>query len=185
MSTDDTTTPVAADEPDYDAPEAPDEEPTPVAADVPGDDLEEAMRNWAHGTHATEAGVELLIRSGLARRGEVRAIWRVTYANSLILDRPSLASAVASNAMSGGERRLFAIAASLLDGVSCPVDLGDAAATIDRANMRLVLAAVSHAAGTHQEGPLPDWMADLVPEHPSEPVDPETGYYAPLYPWPA
>ena len=46
---------------------------------------------------------------------------------------------------SGAERRLLRLAASLGDGI--PVDLRDALASLDNANLGLVTTAVRHAAG--------------------------------------
>ena len=46
---------------------------------------------------------------------------------------------------SGAERRLLRLAASLGDGI--PVDLRDALASLDDANLGLVTTAVRHAAG--------------------------------------
>jgi hypothetical protein len=73
--------------------------------------------------------------------------------------------------LSGGERRLLAVVAALTGGPP-PADLGGTLAGLDRANQALVLAALSHAGGSHEHkavrltadgpmleplGPLLDW----------------------------
>ena len=69
-------------------------------------------------------------------------------------------------ALSGGEQRFLQIAAALNDG-DVEVNLGRCLAGLDRKHVHLVLAAVSHAAGTHQHS------------HPTgnrtEPSDPPSG----------
>ena len=50
-------------------------------------------------------------------------------------------------ALSGGEQRILRIAAAL--GAGTPVDLSTAFDGLDRENTRLVLAAMAHAAGSH------------------------------------
>lgn len=59
-------------------------------------------------------------------------------------------------ALSGGETRLLRVAASLLDGT--PVDLYENLAGLDRDHITLVLAAIAHAAGSHEHSgdPVPD-----------------------------
>ena len=97
-------------------------------------------RAWARGVYATEAGVELLIRSGRLFDG---APW-VTIDGGLDLD----ALVYASGAWSGGEQRTVRIAASLVGGE--PVDLSENLPGLDHDTMILVLAAVAHAAGAGQ-----------------------------------
>ena len=51
-----------------------------------------------------------------------------------------------------GQERLLRAAGSLADGQ--PVDLGDLTGDLDRASLQLLLAALAHAAGSHdQEDP--------------------------------
>jgi hypothetical protein len=49
---------------------------------------------------------------------------------------------------SSGELRVLHAAASIADRY--PVDLGDLAAALDRCTLHLVLAAIAHAAGSHE-----------------------------------
>lgn len=131
------------------------------------------LRAWARGGYAAEAAVELLIR-GLDGRlvsrdrpwvrsnPEARWYW---------LDPGAIASE--AGGLSGGERRLLAVAGALLDGLPLP-DLGATLAALDRDNLALVLAAMAHAGGSHEHverrltaegpvyerlGPLVDWPA--------------------------
>jgi ABC-type transport system involved in cytochrome bd biosynthesis fused ATPase/permease subunit len=53
-----------------------------------------------------------------------------------------------TGALSGGERRLLAMVAALLE--ETPVDVVDVVTGLDRANLHLVLAALAHAAGSHE-----------------------------------
>lgn len=103
----------------------------------------ENARDWARGNYPTEAGVELLARSGLLYE---RAPWlregRVDV--ETLLDE--------SGVLSGGEQRIVRIAASLLGGP--PVNLADNLPGLDRRGVNLVLAALAHAAGSHEGSEL-------------------------------
>lgn len=111
-------------------------------------EIDDAVRAWAKGVYATEAGIELLIRQGkaiyenapwvtTADRGELRTA-RVD--TDVLLE--------GTGAWSGGEQRIVRIAVSLLGGP--PVDLADEIPGLDRKNAALVLAAIAHANGSHQ-----------------------------------
>lgn len=114
--------------------------------------IHDAVRAWAKGIYPSEAGVELLIRQGKAiyegapwlveeRRYDSERVRMVSVdVDKLVYE---------SGAWSGGERRVVDIAASLLSREH-PVDLSDAISGLDRAHQDLVLAAISHAAGSHQ-----------------------------------
>lgn len=106
-----------------------------------------AMHAWARGTCADEAGVELLVASGLAERHALASAWRGD-----TLDIEALRAA--GGVMSGGERRILAIALSLLSGAGRPeelaVDLPEVLANLDRRSLDLVLVAIAHAAGFRQ-----------------------------------
>jgi hypothetical protein len=111
---------------------------------------EEAVRRWAKGIYAMEAGVELLIRHGKAIRP--RAPWiteiRVPAGEAEMAALNVDELAYRSGAWSGGERRIVSIALSLLGGE--PVDLADAVAGLGGREMEWVLAAISHANGAHE-----------------------------------
>ena len=112
-----------------------------------------ALRAWARGGHAVEAGVELLLRSFGGRFANHGYPWvrlddGVAWINWTQLTEDNTA------AYSGGERGLLAIAASL--GQGDPVDLANAVTALDAIRTDLVLAAVAHAAGV---GALHPWPA--------------------------
>jgi hypothetical protein len=64
---------------------------------------------------------------------------------------------------SAGQLRLLRAAASLAEGL--PVALGDLAAGLDRTNLRLLLAAIAHAGGSHEHRPTSPYgrLGDLLP----------------------
>lgn len=116
----------------------------------------EGLRVWARGMYPLEAGVELLIRTGLAQP------WQPWIKPT---DRPDMYWVDVDQLhddmigpYSGGQIRLLHIAASLLDGA--PVNLHRDIAGLDRGNLELVLAAIAHAGGSHEHsgdlGPDPN-----------------------------
>ncbi len=105
---------------------------------------EEAVRAWAEGLYPTEAGVELLIRAGQIYDG---APWVIADGDRAWIDVDRLIEH--TGGLSGGERRLVDVAASLLSPER-PVDLNDAIPGMDRAGVDLVLAAIAHASGSHE-----------------------------------
>lgn len=121
--------------------------------------LKHQLRAWAAHIYASEAGVELLIRAGLIYE---RAPWIAREDGRPYIDTVQLIGCV--GVLSGGEQRVARIAASLLGGT--PVDLSEDLPGLDRNLARLVLAAVAHANGSHE--------------------DSEVMFGAPesLYPWP-
>ncbi|WMY80070.1 hypothetical protein [Citricoccus sp. I39-566] len=106
--------------------------------------INEAVRAWAKGMYATEAGVELLIRSRVAIRDG--APWIHRDGDRAWVDPEELLNA--AGAWSGGEQRLVRIAASLIGGPA--VDLSEDIPALDRENASLVLAAIAHANGSHE-----------------------------------
>lgn len=112
---------------------------------------EEELREWARGSYPLVAATELLLRGfggKFARPGEP---WIVCGdGNGHWVDFESIPDFI--GALSGGERRFLLIAASL--GAGVPVVLGDLLSGLDRANVELVLAAVAHAAGSHEHSEL-------------------------------
>lgn len=101
------------------------------------------LRHWADGVPAQMAAVELLIvfnggrllHGPWIRRGGFSTHW---------FD-PDIAAAEGGH-LSGGERRVLAIASSLTSA-GHPVDLGDAITGIDPDALRCVLSALTHAGG--------------------------------------
>lgn len=109
----------------------------------------DGLRRWARGAYAEEAAVELLIRAFGGRFASPGYRWVQT------CDRPGWywldgeALIHDTGALSGGERRVLAVAGALVSGAPLS-DLPDVLAGIDRANLQLVLAAFAHAAGSHE-----------------------------------
>lgn len=133
--------------------------------------IEDEVRAWAEGVYSLVAGVELLIRTGKAIREG--APWLVPAGSGRVgVDVDVLVEH--SGAWSGAERRIVAIAASLLSAEH-EVNLQDALSNLDRKHAALVLAAVAHATGSHEH-------SDLVFNKHGLPI----GARRPgsLYPWP-
>lgn len=131
----------------------------------------DGLRRWARGAYAEEAAVELLARSFGGRFASTGFEWvRTCDAPGWFwLDGEPLRNAIGQ--LSGGERRVLAVAGAL---VSSPVlvDLADIASGLDREHLCLVLAALAHAGGSHEHtdvmvqgdqavfrrlGPLVEW----------------------------
>lgn len=121
------------------------------------DQTHAGLRSWAKGIYPLEAGVELLIRSSGGRFAAVGWPWinRGGGPGWWWLDAEQLNEDNFA-ALSGGEARLLRLAASLLNGE--PVDLNGNIAGLDRGHVMLVLAAIAHAAGSHEHSgpPAPD-----------------------------
>lgn len=133
----------------------------------------DGLRRWARRAYAEEAAVELLVRGFGGRFAAAgyrwvrpcdRPGWFWLDGEALIHD---------TGALSGGERRLLAVAGALASGVALS-DLGGVLSGLDRPNLQLVLAALAHAAGSHEHadfmvqgdravfrrlGPLVNWPA--------------------------
>ncbi|MQA16948.1 MAG: hypothetical protein GEV09_23295 [Pseudonocardiaceae bacterium] len=115
------------------------------------------LRAWAAGSYRDEAAVELLIahRVWLARRDFRRACltadggyaWFDADRAARIADGDETVALPASSS----ELRVLAIAAHL---AGCPGgrSLGDLLTGLDASNVRLVLDAVAHTAGWHEQG---------------------------------
>jgi hypothetical protein len=141
-----------------------------------------ALRASAKGLYATEAATELLVRA-LSGRFTADA-WPWVQVDD---EDPSWVSidwaAIEPNigALSGGEQRMLRLAAAIAGGAR--IDLADAVTGLDRYNLTLVLAALSHAAGSHEHSEyLPAVLDDgrrlVTPDSPR--ID-----YGPLVAWPA
>jgi hypothetical protein len=153
----------------------------PRAADLDLVDVENALLRAALGDYSDEAAILLLITSGhwlpqLQHTGlitvdgdvEGEGLWAH-------IAWPDLDGALRIGTITGrnSDHQVLRAAASIADGH--PVDLGDLAAGLDRHALTLVLAAIAHAAGSHEprgitQGP------DGVP-HPGDRLPP-------LVPWP-
>lgn len=138
---------------------------------------EEGLRAWAHGLYPVEAAVELLIRTGLARR--LGAAVQASDDNSMWwIDWPKAMDE--AGVLSGGERRIVALACSL-GSSEVLVNLSDAVSGLDVEHVRLVLAALDHAAGARErKTPYIVVDQDGVPSR-----NPDAGQaVAPFVPWP-
>ena len=110
----------------------------------------DGLRRWARGAYAEEAAVELLVRAFGGRFASIRCRWvrECDRPGWFWLDGERLIND--TGALSGGERRVLAVAGSLVSGASLS-DLDSLLAGLDRPNLELVLAALAHAAGSHEQ----------------------------------
>lgn len=106
------------------------------------------LRAWAQGIHGLEAATELLIRGFNGRFADPGCPWVHPTASGHWIDFDAIPAQ--TSALSGGEQRFLQIAAALSDG-DTTVNLGRALTGLDRQHVHLVLAAVAHTAGTHQQ----------------------------------
>ena len=154
-----------------------------VADDV---DLAEALMRSAKGLLAQEAGVRLLVEHGLwpARLAQEGLVATATEGGLIYAEvrwDEAVEALTTRLVASGGERRVLLVAASLAGGV--PVDLSDAVSGLDRANLSLVLAALSHANGSHEHA---EFVGEA--EQPGGPLVVRPGSprltLGPVHPWP-
>jgi hypothetical protein len=107
------------------------------------------LRVWARGVYDQEAGVELLIRAFDGRFARQGWPWIRRGDGGCWVDVPQLVSHLGP--LSGGERRVLTVVAALIDGRHSVDHLGDLLAGLDRQNLQLVLAALAHAGGSHEQ----------------------------------
>ena len=145
-------------------------------------ELHDDLRAWARGDYPTEAAVELLIRHGRFVYDGAPWIMRRLGAGGVPAGRSIDAASLLSDtaAYSGGERRVAAIAASLLDRHD--VTLSDVLPGLDRPTLDLVLAAFAHAGGSHEHSVLtyddagnPSGFAAATTLHPWPATDSSAG----------
>lgn len=139
----------------------------------------DALHAWARGVYPLEAATELLIRGCGGRFAATGNPWvHVEDRGRAWIDFDELAAALAAGGpWSGGERRILALAASLgLDGGL----LNDNLPGLDRDNLALILAAVSHAGGSHEHAPTPILFDDSGNAY----RNPDQERPGPLYRWP-
>jgi hypothetical protein len=138
-----------------------------------------ALREWARGSYPLEAATELLICTQRGRFVETGTPWVHVEDNGRAwIDFDELAGALDEGGpWSGGERRLLILAVSL--GADAGL-LGSNVPGLDRDTLALVVAAVSHAGGSHEHTPPPIlWDEDGQPYR-----NPHTARPGPLCPWP-
>jgi hypothetical protein len=145
----------------------------PRAVDLDLLDVENALLRAAVGDYALEAAVLLLANTGcwlprlqaagliaIALDGDAADGGPWAAVQWTDLDRALRSGRIGG---SSGELRLLRAAAGLADGQ--PVDLADLTAGVDREELLLVLAALAHAAGSHEHrtddgelvGPVVAW----------------------------
>ena len=129
----------------------------PRAVDLDLADVETALVLGAVGDYADEAAVLLVINSG-HWLPQLQFADLITLVPDIDIDCdglwaqivwPDLESALVAGRIVGGscEVGLLRAAASIAEGH--PIDLGDLAAGLDRPSLTLLLAAIAHAAGSH------------------------------------
>ena len=115
-------------------------------------DITDQLRRWARGMYTTEAATELLIRAHNGIFASIEQPWIKPSDRAYWIDFPAITEYLGG--LSGGEQRLLRIAASIGSDEATPVRLGDVLSGLDRPTLRLVLAAVAHAGGSHQHSSL-------------------------------
>ena len=130
----------------------------PRAADLDLVDVESALLRAAVGDYSAEAAVLLLVNSGhWLPQLQAAGLIAIALDDDALGGGPwaavqwgDLDSAVRAGTLSGSgvQLRLLRAAASIAEGH--PVDLGDLAGGLDRWSLVLVLAALAHAAGSHE-----------------------------------
>lgn len=120
-------------------------EATNNRAAVSDEHLADSLRAWARGSYRCEAAVELVIRAVGGRLLHGPWVHTRQGGEGWYLDATPMLDA---GYLSGGELRVLLVVASLLSW-QCPVDLGDVC-SVDRDALRLVLAALAHAGGSHE-----------------------------------
>ncbi len=154
----------------------------PRAVDLDLADVEIALVRGAVGDYADEAAVLLLINFGhwLPQLQSADLITLVPDIDSdgrwAQIAWPDLERALVAGRIVGssGEVRMLCAAASIAEGH--PVNLGDLAAGLNRTSLTLLLAAVAHAAGSHDHRET-TYDVDGAPHAGSQ--------LPPLAPWPA
>lgn len=133
-------------------------------------DRDAELRAWAKGSYDQEAATELLIRAFGGRFASPGLAWMgVRDDGGPWIDFNAIPDGIGG--LSGGEKRFLLLAASL--GGQVEINLGDVL-SLDRDLLKLVLAAVAHAAGSH-EG------VEITETADGRPTFERVGT---LYPWP-
>lgn len=109
-----------------------------------------SLRAWARGSYGDEASVELLIRSFGGRFALPDSPWVAPPARSDEYWLDAEAINPATGHLSGGEQRVLAVVAALASNQPLERNLAEVMSGIDRDHQTLILAALSHAGGSHQ-----------------------------------
>ncbi len=120
-------------------------QPAPPAAAV-----HTSLRGWARGAYGDEAAVELLIRTFDGRFALPGWPWVAPRERpgEFWLDADVINQATGQ--LSGGEQRVLAVVAALAGSQPLERSLPEVMSGVDRVNQTLILAALSHAGGSHQ-----------------------------------
>ncbi|MGH3225816.1 MAG: hypothetical protein ACRDPY_45240 [Streptosporangiaceae bacterium] len=117
-----------------------------------------ALRAHAVGLYPEEAGTELLIcHGGILHRDDFASF---VHTGTSISDGTTLMAWIDWDAalsalhhgqipLCGGEQRILQLAASIADGL--PISLRDTIPGLDNQNLKLLTAAIRHAAGQHPQ----------------------------------
>ena len=140
----------------------------------------ERLRSCARGDHGKEAATELLIRSFGGLYATIGHPWiHIDNPDRAHIDFDELARRLhAGGTWSAAEHRLLTLAASLGadDGF-----LRDNVPNLTRDHLALMLAAISHAGGSHEHTPVPVFFDSTGHPH----RNPDRQRLGPLYPWPS
>ena len=119
-------------------------QPPPSAA------VHASLRGWACGAYGDEAAVELLIRSFDGRFALTGWPWIAARERpgDYWLDADAISAA--TGPLSRGEQRVLAVVAALTGSERLVRGLAEVMSGVDRDNQTLILAALSHAGGSHQ-----------------------------------
>ena len=114
--------------------------------------LATALRACSAGLYPLEAGVGLLIANGtFLHRDDFTSrfvIHGTTGTAAVDWDAATAALTAGELPCSGGEQRIFRLAASLAGGI--PVDLSNAVTGLDQHNIQRLVTAIRHASGQRQ-----------------------------------
>lgn len=127
----------------------------------------ESLRQWARGIYPIEAAVELLVLAHGGRLAHEGWPWIEPREDRFVLDAEQITEDTIG-VLSGGERRILRLVSSLAGG--SPTSLYEDVAGLDRENLDLVLAAIAHAAGSHED---------------RDPDSPTLEFVGSLHPWPS
>lgn len=117
---------------------------------LPAAAVHASLHGWARGAYGDEAAVELLIRSFGGRFAPPGWPWVAPRERpgEYWLDAEAIHQATGQ--LSGGEQRVLAVIAALTGSQLLERNLPDVMSGVDRVNQTLILAALSHAGGSHQ-----------------------------------
>ena len=109
----------------------------------------DGLRAWGAGMYETEAAAELLIRAFRGRFTNPAYPWvGRSAAGSVWLDAARMTGE--TDWLSGGEQRVLAVVQAL--ATAGPLwNLGGVLAGVDRDTLALILAALAHAGGSHEQ----------------------------------